>query len=53
MAGKNAPDAGGQVTVDLDGVLVIAHSDKEDAVATRNGSQSCSTNRVSTCGHNG
>ncbi len=29
-----APDAGGMVTVDLDGVLVIAHSDKEDAAPT-------------------
>ncbi|WP_250405531.1 IS1380 family transposase [Streptomyces cellostaticus] len=34
LAGENAPDAGGQVTVDLDGVLVIAHSDKEAAAAT-------------------
>jgi hypothetical protein len=34
LAGANAPDADGQVTVDLDGVLVIAHSDKEDAAAT-------------------
>ncbi|MBB6421914.1 IS1380 family transposase [Streptomyces sp. AK010] len=34
LAGENAPDAGGQVVVDLDGVLVIAHSDKEDAAAT-------------------
>ncbi|MGY4745937.1 IS1380 family transposase [Streptomyces sp. ATMOS53] len=34
LAGKHAPDADGQVTVDLDGVLVIAHSDKEDAAAT-------------------
>ncbi|SCD47287.1 transposase, IS4 family [Streptomyces sp. DvalAA-43] len=34
MAGDTAPDADGQVTVDLDGVLVIAHSDKEDAAAT-------------------
>ncbi|MER6732588.1 IS1380 family transposase [Streptomyces puniciscabiei] len=34
LAGKDAPDVGGQVTVDLDGVLVIAHSDKEDAAAT-------------------
>lgn len=31
LAGREAPDAGGTVTVDLDGVLVIAHSDKEDA----------------------
>ncbi|GGS29728.1 hypothetical protein GCM10010238_18310 [Streptomyces griseoviridis] len=34
MAGETAPDADGRVTVDLDGVLVIAHSDKEDAAAT-------------------
>ncbi|WP_405387763.1 IS1380 family transposase [Streptomyces sp. NBC_01102] len=34
LAGGNAPDADGQVTVDLDGVLVIAHSDKQDAAAT-------------------
>lgn len=34
LAGENAPDTKGQVTVDLDGVLVIAHSDKEDAAAT-------------------
>jgi hypothetical protein len=34
LAGENAPDADRQVTVDLDGVLVIAHSDKEDAAAT-------------------
>ncbi|WP_327690016.1 IS1380 family transposase [Streptomyces tubercidicus] len=34
LAGKNAPDGDGQVVVDLDGVLVIAHSDKEDAAAT-------------------
>lgn len=34
VAGPAAPDAGGQVTVDLDGVLVIAHSDKQDAAAT-------------------
>ena len=34
LAGRNAPDTDGQVTVDLDGVLVIAHSDKEDAAAT-------------------
>ncbi|MER6559818.1 IS1380 family transposase [Streptomyces sp. NPDC001027] len=34
LAGERAPDADGQVTVDLDGVLVIAHSDKEDAAAT-------------------
>lgn len=34
LAGDTAPDADGQVTVDLDGVLVIAHSDKGDAAAT-------------------
>ncbi|WP_369658087.1 IS1380 family transposase [Streptomyces sp. RPA4-2] len=34
LAGENAPDADCQVTVDLDGVLVIAHSDKQDAAAT-------------------
>ncbi|MFH8224875.1 IS1380 family transposase [Streptomyces sp. NPDC018057] len=34
LAGENTPDADGQVTVDLDGVLVIAHSDKQDAAAT-------------------
>ncbi|MFC6060893.1 IS1380 family transposase, partial [Streptomyces pratens] len=34
LAGKNAPDADGQVVVDLDGVLVVAHSEKEDAAAT-------------------
>lgn len=34
LAGREAPDAGGTVTVDLDGVLVIAHSDKEGAAPT-------------------
>ncbi|MFD8079210.1 IS1380 family transposase [Streptomyces sp. NPDC059718] len=34
LAGPAAPDADGQVTVDLDGVLVIAHSDKQDATPT-------------------
>ncbi|GAA2137393.1 IS1380 family transposase [Kitasatospora kazusensis] len=34
LAGPDAPDAGGQVVVDLDGVLVLAHSDKQDAAAT-------------------
>ncbi|MEE4493500.1 IS1380 family transposase [Streptomyces sp. BE230] len=29
-----APDTGGTVTVDLDGVLVVAHSEKEDAAPT-------------------
>lgn len=34
LAGPSAPDADGQVIVDLDGVLVLAHSDKQDAAAT-------------------
>ncbi|GAA1501733.1 IS1380 family transposase [Kitasatospora kazusensis] len=34
LAGMDAPDAGGQVIVDIDGVLVLAHSDKQDAAAT-------------------
>nr|BFD90927.1 IS1380 family transposase [Kitasatospora sp. Xyl93] len=34
LAGQAAPDADGQVVVDIDGVLVIAHSDKEAAAAT-------------------
>jgi hypothetical protein len=34
LAGASAPDAGGQLIVDLDGVLVIAHSHKQDAAAT-------------------
>ncbi|KQW03245.1 IS1380 family transposase [Streptomyces sp. Root369] len=34
LADRDAPDADGTVTVDLDGVLVIAHSDKEDAAPT-------------------
>jgi hypothetical protein len=34
LADDRAPDTGGQVTVDLDGVLVVAHSDKEDAAPT-------------------
>ncbi|GAB2966891.1 IS1380 family transposase [Streptomyces heilongjiangensis] len=34
LADREAPDADGTVTVDLDGVLVIAHSDKEDAAPT-------------------
>lgn len=34
MAKNPAPDAAGQVTVDLDGVLVLAHSDEQDATAT-------------------
>ncbi|MFD3701010.1 IS1380 family transposase [Streptomyces sp. NPDC058646] len=34
VAKNAAPDAAGQVTVDLDGVLVLAHSEKQDATAT-------------------
>ncbi|MEZ0095432.1 hypothetical protein ABH925_006631 [Streptacidiphilus sp. EB129] len=34
MAAADAPDAGGQVIVDIDGVLVLAHSEKQDAAAT-------------------
>lgn len=34
MAGAAAPDADGHVTVDIDGVLVLAHSEKQDAAAT-------------------
>ncbi|SEO64166.1 Transposase DDE domain group 1 [Actinacidiphila rubida] len=34
LAGDAAPDQSGQVTLDLDGVLVISHSDKQDAAAT-------------------
>ncbi len=34
LAGPAAPDAAGQVIVDLDGVLVQVHSDKQDATAT-------------------
>ncbi|MFF7575828.1 IS1380 family transposase [Streptomyces sp. NPDC008061] len=34
LAGADAPDADGQVVVDIDGVLVLAHSDKQDATAT-------------------
>lgn len=34
MAQEKAPDAGGTVTVDLDGGLVVAHSDKADAAPT-------------------
>ena len=33
-SGDASPDAAGQVVVDLDGVLVIAHSEKQDAAAT-------------------
>lgn len=34
LAGAAAPDVGGQVIVDIDGVLVLAHSEKQDAAAT-------------------
>ncbi|MFH8224747.1 IS1380 family transposase [Streptomyces sp. NPDC018057] len=34
LAGVTAPDADGQVIVDIDGVLVLAHSEKQDAAAT-------------------
>jgi hypothetical protein len=34
LAAADAPDAGGQVIVDIDGVLVLAHSEKQDATAT-------------------
>ncbi|MHC0434365.1 IS1380 family transposase [Streptomyces sp. O3] len=34
LGGTAAPDAAGQVIVDLDGVLVLAHSEKQGATAT-------------------
>lgn len=34
LAGHNAPDRAGEMVVDIDGVLVLAHSDKQDATAT-------------------
>jgi hypothetical protein len=34
LAGPAAPDAGGEAIVDIDGVLVLAHSEKQDAAAT-------------------
>ncbi|WP_189960123.1 IS1380 family transposase, partial [Streptomyces alanosinicus] len=34
LVGDAAPDSGGQVVVDIDGVLVLAHSEKQDAAAT-------------------
>lgn len=34
LAGDSSPDTTGQVIVDLDGVLVLAHSEKQDATAT-------------------
>ncbi|WP_326809705.1 IS1380 family transposase [Streptomyces scopuliridis] len=34
LAGADSPAAGGSVIVDIDGVLVLAHSEKQDATAT-------------------
>jgi hypothetical protein len=34
LVGEAAPDAGGEVIVDIDGVLVLAHSEKQDAAKT-------------------
>ncbi len=34
LAGANGPAADGHVIVDIDGVLVLAHSEKQDATAT-------------------
>ncbi|MBB5938570.1 hypothetical protein FHS42_005659 [Streptomyces zagrosensis] len=34
LAGANGPAADGQVIVDIDGVLVLAHCEKQDATAT-------------------
>ncbi|ATL85217.1 putative transposase [Streptomyces malaysiensis subsp. malaysiensis] len=34
MTGTGTPHADGQVIVDIDGVLVLAHSGKEDATRT-------------------
>lgn len=34
LAKASSPAAGGQVIVDIDGVLVLAHSEKQDATAT-------------------
>jgi len=34
LAGTDAPDTDGQLIVDIDGVLVLAHSEKQDATAT-------------------
>ncbi|UIX33303.1 IS1380 family transposase [Streptomyces sp. GQFP] len=34
LAGADSPAADGQVTVDIDGVLVLAHSEKQDATPT-------------------
>lgn len=34
LSGANGPTTDGQVTVDIDGVLVLAHSEKQDATAT-------------------
>lgn len=34
LAGEAAPDPGGEVVVDIDGVLILAHSEKQDAAKT-------------------
>lgn len=34
LADEAAPDTGGEVVVDIDGVLVLAHSEKQDAAKT-------------------
>ncbi|WP_405016040.1 IS1380 family transposase [Kitasatospora sp. NBC_00070] len=34
LAGEAAPHVGGEVVVDIDGVLVLAHSEKQDAAKT-------------------
>ncbi|MFD7602034.1 IS1380 family transposase [Streptomyces mirabilis] len=34
LAGATAPNAGDKVVVDIDGVLILAHSEKQDAAAT-------------------
>ncbi|MFJ2241070.1 IS1380 family transposase [Streptomyces sp. NPDC087859] len=34
LAGQNAPGKAGEVVVEIDGVLVLAHSEKQDATAT-------------------
>ncbi|GCB45081.1 ATP-dependent RNA helicase [Streptomyces sp. NL15-2K] len=36
LAGASSPAAAGQVIVDIDGVLVLAYSEKQDATATWN-----------------
>jgi hypothetical protein len=48
LAGDAAPDAGGTVIVDIDGVLVLAHSEKQDAAATWKNSATTRCSRSST-----